>query len=233
MSTRVVYLLALLLMLTPRTSAADPYGLRAPQIPVSGTGLQDYLNSVGELIDVQHAQVDAQLMEMYYLTNSTYTIQLEVGLKEPGLSLGLYDGSTLTDSFVELFPAAAGPGWFAVASFRTAPTRVVVNLFDSDAALVSTRTTLGANRRAIGFFVQGPDGVFYSQDARNPGSAAQVLFYAGTGVNTGSVWIAFEAGARANGADGDFDDAVVFLERNDFVGPVHRTSWGTLKARFR
>ncbi len=233
MFTRVVYLLALLLMLAPRTTAADEYGLRAPQIPVSGTGLQDYLRSIGESIDVQQAQVDAQLMQMYYLTNSTYTFQCELGLKEPGLSLGLYDGSTLTESFVELFPAAAGPGWFVVVSFRTAPARIVVNLFDSMAALVSTRTTLGGNRRAIGFYVQGPDGVFHSQDARNPGGAAQVLFYGGTGVNAGSMWIAFEAGARANGADGDFDDAVVFLERNAFVGPVQRTSWGSLKVRFR
>jgi hypothetical protein len=220
-------------MLAPQTAAADEYGLRAPQIPVSGSGLQDYLDSVGESIDVQQAQVDAQLMQMYYLTNSTYTIQLEVELKDPGLRLGLYDGSTPTDSFVELFSAASGPGWYVIASFRTAPTRIVVNLFDSNAALVSTLTTLGGNRRAIGFYLQGPDGEFYSQDARNPGGAAQVLFYGGTGVNAGSMWIAFEAGARANGADGDFDDSVVFLENNQFVGPVQRTSWGKLKERFR
>ena len=60
-----------------------------------------------------------------------------------------------------------------------------------------------------------------------------MLFYAGTGANAACMWIAFESGARANGADGDFDDAVVFLEINRFVGPLQRTSWGKLKARFR
>lgn len=233
MFTRSVPLLALLLMLSPQASAAQVYGLRVPQIPVSGTGLQGYFGSMGESIDVQQAQVDAQLMQMYLVTNSPYTIQLEVGLKEPGVSLGLYDGSTLTESFVELFPAASGPGWFAIVSFRVAPSRIVVNLFDSNAALVSARTILGGNRQAIGFYVQGPDGVSYSQDARNPGGAAQVLLYRGTGINSGFMWIAFEASARANGADGDFDDAVLFMDKNQFVGPVHRTSWANLKERFR
>src|SRR5262245_33158972 len=142
MLTRIVQLLALLLILSPRITAAAEYGLRDPQIPVSGSGLHDYLLSVGESIDVQQDQVDAQVMQMYYSLNSTYTIQLEIGLKAPGLSLGLYDGSTLAESFVELFPAAAEPGWFAVASFRNSPTRIIVNLFDSQAALVSTQTTL-------------------------------------------------------------------------------------------
>ena len=233
MFARVVPLLALLLLFAPRTAAADEYTLRDPQIPVSGSGLQDFLQWMGESIDVQQAQLDVQLMQTYYGVHFTLTFQMELGPIEPGLSVGLYDGSTLAESFVEVFPVAAGPGWFAVVSFRTAPTRIGVNLFDSNGAFMGTRTTLGGNRRAIGFAVRGPDGAFYSQDARNPGGAAQALFYLGTGITAGSLWTAFEAGTRAGGAEGDFDDAVVFLESNPFITPLQRTSWGQLKERFR
>ncbi len=233
MSIRLVALFSCLIALHGTALAATTYSLRAPQIPVQGGALQGFFIAEGQSLDVQRDQLDAQLMQMYLNTNSTYTIQIECAAKDDGISLGLYDGSTLTPWLAQLFPASAGPGWFAVASFRPSPARVVVNLFDANASLQGTTTFLGGNRQAIGFYAQGPNGVIYSQDSRNPGGAAQVLFFAGISVYSGAMWIAFEASARAAGADDDFDDAVLLLEQNIFVGPVQHTSWGSLKKRFR
>jgi hypothetical protein len=215
-------------------SAATDYALRSPQIEVLGGGLQSFLNGYGEPIDVQHDQIDAQLMQSYVSSNSTFSVQIELLAKDDGLSLGIYDGSTLTPWSAELFPLTAGPGWFVVASFRLSPTRLVVNLFDANASLQGTTTALGGNRQAMGIYLQGPSGTFFSQDDRNPGGAAQVLFYKGAYArNYTAIYIAHESGARSSGADNDFDDAVMLLEKDVFVGAVEHTSWRALKQRFR
>ena len=72
--------------------------------------------------------------------------------------------------------------------------------------------------------------LFYTQDARNPGGNPQALTYAGTGINSGSWWLAWEDTPFAGGDD-DFCDALLFLESVNPV-PVNKTSWGSLKARF-
>ena len=59
-----------------------------------------------------------------------------------------------------------------------------------------------------------------------------MLSYAGTGVNTGSWWLAMEDLTTSQGSDYDFDDAVLFLESVNPT-PVEATTWGAVKARFR
>ncbi len=206
--------------------------LRVPQIAVGGGGLQGYLNSVGESINVNTDQNAAQRWASTVSNNSTFTIQVELAGNAASNSLGLYNASTVGAPLLyQVFPGAATAGWFAVASFRTAPVRVVVNLFDANAALQGTVTYLGADKNDFGFYLMGPGGLFYTQDSRNGGNA-QALTYAATGINSGSWWLCWEDLAIGGGSDQDYDDAVLFLESVNPV-PVSQTSWGQLKSRFR
>ena len=89
-----------------------------------------------------------------------------------------------------------------------------------------------ADRSNFGFYISGPGGTFYTQDARNPNSAAQAVTFAGTGINAGSWFLCFEETDLANSSDQDYDDAVLFLESVNPT-PVSKTSWGALKSRFQ
>lgn len=224
-ATAVLSLFAVALAASPASAA-----LRAPQIAVAGGTLQGYLNSVGEAINVNTDQQDVQRWQSTVSNNSTFTIQIELSGNSGSNTIGLYNAGDLAPPLYQVFPGAATTGWFAVASFRTAPVRVVVNLFDNTASNVGTTTYLGANRDDFGFYLTGQAGTLYTQDSRN-GGAAQALTYAGTGVNSGNWWLCWEDLTAAAGADFDFDDAVLFLESVNPT-PVARTSWGELKKRF-
>jgi hypothetical protein len=229
--TRVVASLALGALLTTAASAA----LRSPQVVVNGGSLQGYLNSKGESINVLTDQDAAQTLTSTVSGNSTFTLMIEFAGNAGSNSYGIYNGGDVAPALYQVFPGAAAAGWFAVASFRTSPTRVVVNLFDDNAVLQGTNTYLGADRNNFGFYLQqgfGANQVLYSQDARNTGSNPQMLIYPGTGDNSGSWWLAMEDLTPAQGADNDFDDAVLFLESVNPV-PTETTTWGSLKARFR
>ena len=218
--------LCLLLVHAPAHAA-----LRSPQVAVNGTGLQWYLDWVGEHINVQTDQQDVQVFEPIVSMNSPTTYQFEVGPKDPDLEIGIYDGHLSSPDLVPVLPTSSAPGWFVVVSFRKNPDRVVINLFDASANFFGSQTHLGMTASGFGFYLKGPGGTLYSQDARNPGGAAQALYFAGTGIDAGNWWIAFES-APVPGSDQDFDDAVLFSEVATGV-PVRSTTWATLKARFR
>lgn len=204
---------------------------RAPQVHVNGSALQQYFNSVGEVINVQADQRDVELLRAPS-NFSSYSLQFEFA-GPPGNTVGVYNGHAVPGTLMTLFPNVATTSWFAVASWRTAPVRVVVNLFDNNAAFLGTTTYLGADRNAIGFFLTTPHATYFSQDALNPGGGARALFYAGTGVNSGCMWLTWEGGDPP--ADLDFDDVVVFIEGGSSspIVPVHHATWGAVKARFR
>lgn len=228
--------LALIAVAATPTLAQTPQP-RSPQVAIGGTGLQVYLVTVGESIDVLHDQIIGELARSTVFGGSTFTILLELGQTSSGTVFGLYNGHDANPVLMPLFPATATTSWFAVVSYRTSPTRATMNVFDEFATLRSTQTILGADRNAIGFYASGPAGTFYSQDHLNPGGAAQCLFFRGTGVNAGTMWLALEGQPFASG-DRDFDDQIVFLESGSLgstpgiVDNVH-TSWGQLKTRFR
>ena len=206
--------------------------LRSPQVPVAGGTLQAYLNSVGESINVLTDQQAVFEWASTVSNNSTFTIQVELSGNANSNTIGLYNASAIVPPLYLVFPGVATAGWFAVASFRTGPTRVVVNLFDSNANLVANVTYLGADRNDFGFYLSpNPSTVFYTQDARNPGGNPQALTYAGTGLNSGSWWLCWEDAPFVSDQS-DFDDAVLFLESVNPT-PVNHTSWGSLKSRFR
>lgn len=205
---------------------------RNPQVTVNGSGLLDYLASVGEQIDPTRDQVEAGLFASSVSINSTYSIQVEIDVRQDSTSIGFYNGHDAAPALMEIFPTQAKRWWFAVFSYRRNPTRGVMSLFDETAAFRGTITYLGADRDAIGIYVSGPHGTWYSQDDRN-GGKARMLFYKGTGLNTGQAWVAMETGAGGI-ADDDFDDVVLYAETYPVsLTPIRHTSWGELKARFR
>jgi hypothetical protein len=227
---RLVTIFVSMLMLAAFAASASA-ALRGPQIVVNGGTLQGYLNSVGEAINVNTDQQDIQRWTSTVSNNSTFSIQVEFSPNAASNSVGLYNAALAAPPLYQVFPGAATAGWFAIASFRTAPIRVVVNLFDNTAALIGTNTYLGADKNDFGFYLQQQAGaVLYTQDSRNGGNA-QALTYSGTGINSGSWWLCWEDQTPAQGADNDFDDFVLFLESVNPT-PVSKTTWGQLKKQF-
>ncbi len=226
-ATILVGLIALVAVVGTASAA-----LRSPQVPVVGGCLQGYLNSQGESINVLTDQNAVQRWAATVSNNSTFTFQIELSGNAASNTIGIYNASAGVPTLFQVFPGFAGAGWFATASFRTAPVRVVVNLFDATATFQGTNTYLGADRNDFAFYLQGPGGTFFQQDARNGGNA-QALTYAGTGINVGSWWMAWEDTPLA-GSDHGYCNAVLFLESINPAAPVpvSKTTWGSLKARF-
>ena len=231
LATMIMGLIALVMAVGSASAA-----LRSPQVTVNGGTLQGYLNGVGESINVSTDQQDVQRWMATVSNNSTFTLQVEFAGNAGTNEYGIYNASgPVNPALYMCFPGAATNGWFAIASFRTAPTRVIINIFDASASATPFSAVYpGADRNDFGFYLkQNPNGLtFYTQDARNPGSLAQALTFKGTGINTGSWWLCFEDLTVSQGADYDFDDAVLFLESVNPT-PVSSTSWGELKKRFR
>ena len=222
--------LCVLAMLLPRDAGAAP---RVPQVPISGSELQTFMIGLGESIDVHTDQDATSFLSQQLSPNSTFTIQVELLAKPAGFSAGIYDAAVPDPSPFEVFPAMAGPGWFAAISFRTAPVRAVVVLLDDQASVRSSVTYFGANKSAIGFYLGTPGGRFYSQDVRNPQGDPHLLFFRGTGRNIGDWWITGEELSLSGGAEGDFDDIVLYVDAFECVCEVQRSTWATVKARFR
>jgi hypothetical protein len=149
-----------------------------------------------------------------------------------GSTFGAYNAAAATPSLYHIAPGAAVTGWFSNASFRTSPTRMVVNLFDNNEALQGSTTYLAGppDPTNLGVYFQSVGGTFYSQDSRNAGAAARILAYNGTGSRTGWTWFVCETGA---GPGGDYADAIALLNLSLAPVPVSQANWGTLKQRFR
>lgn len=216
-----------LLILTSALAHSAP---RVPQIPVSGTALATFFASQGQTIDVNSQQLDLQTLSL------PATASFEVhsfDLAGTSGSFGGYNTAPATPALYVIAPGAASTGWFSAAAFRTGPTRLVVNLFDSGDAFQGSSTYLTGppDASAFAFYDQTAGGsTFYMQDARNPGGAARILAYNGTGSRAGWTWFACETGA---GPGGDFADFVALVNLSLAPVPVSHTDWGTLKQRFR
>lgn len=211
--------------------------LRVPQVPVAGPSLQSYFGSVGETINVLTDQENVQRWSSTVSGNTSFTIQLELSANGAANTIGLYNASLAAPPLYQVFPGAATTGWFASASFRTGPQRVIVTLFDPNAVIQGQTVYIGADANDFGFYLLGPAGLFFTQDVRNPGALPHALAFKATGANSGNWWLAFEDGgpggpAVAPPGEPDFDDCVLFMESVNPT-PVSATSWGALKQRFR
>ncbi len=209
--------------------AASP---RSPQVIVSGGTLQTYLNGKGESINVGSDQVDIQTWKSTISGNSALTLQISLG-GVGGNEIGLYGAHSHATRF-PIFPATAPAGWFAVVSLRSVAPKLIINLFD-EVGQHQTRTAVtNFEIDNFGYYIKNVDnGVGHTEDGHNPNNSPSALTYAGTGDNTGCWWLCFEDRLYGDGGrDNDFDDAVLLLESVNPT-PVTKTTWASVKARFR
>jgi hypothetical protein len=205
--------------------------LRVPQVPVLGGSLQAYLNSVPQTINVLTDQDATQAWTHTSSNTTTYTIMLEASPNANVLQFGLYNASAAIPPLFFLTSGSVGPQGYSTATFMPGNI-LVVNRFDSNANFLSTTTFGGVDPTNFGFYLSGPNGTYYTQDARNPGGKAQAVSFKGTGSANGTWWLCFEESSVAAGSDQDFDDLVIMMESVNTT-PVNKTTWGQLKARFR
>ena len=210
------------------TAAIAHAAARVPQVPVSGTALATFFASQGQTIDVNNQQLDLQTMDL----SSTPAFEAHVFGTDLGATFGGYNTALAVPPLYIIVPGAATTGWFSSTSFRTSPTRVVVNLFDASDALQGSTTYLSGppDPSTFGFYAQSAGGVFYTQDVRNAGGTVRILAYNGTGSRTGWTWFACETGA---GPGGDYADYIALVNLSLAPVPALKTDWGTLKQRFR
>ena len=215
-------LFAFLLVAPPPAAAA----LRSPQVPVAGGALATFFASQGQAINPATDQQDLQQLSVAPGTGFGFIAHGP----DVTADAGVYNTLLASPPLYQVWPGAAEPGWFTVCSFRTAPIRLVVNLFDEQSAIQGSTTYLGADPSAFGIYGLGAGGTVYQQDARNPLGAARILTYSGTGAQQGSTWFAIETGSTTGG---DFADLILLVNLALAPVDVEHTSWGTLKRRFR
>lgn len=234
------YSLAALACLTAFAVAAldtTPARAEARQVTFASGSLQGYLNGVGEsAINVDaHQVVDAQRWKTTVSGNSAMTLMIEIAADANGNSIGVYNAGDVSPTLFEIFPGTALAGQYAMASFRGSPVNELrVTLFNADGSVASTLLPYtGVTTNNFGYYISNSSGTGYSQDARNAGELARMLVFKGTGDNLGNWWMCFEDNNPAGlPEERDFDDAVLFVESVNPT-PVARTSWGSLKSRFR
>ena len=228
--------------LLPATASA---ALRAEQINVSGTALQTELTAKDGGILAEGDQQDIQRWKRTVSGNATFTFLIEIGGNAGRNAVGVYnavgEGGTPGDRY-EIFPTEAQQGWFATASFRTDNT-LKVTLFNDIGNVQSTLITgNGVDYDDFSFYIENGQIVRFGQDFLNPGATVQerahLLVYNGTGANQGCFFLCFENGLPADPAllvvdeTRDFDDVIMFVESVNPT-PVARTTWASLKSRFR
>jgi hypothetical protein len=205
--------------------------LRSPQIPVVGGGLQAYLTSVGQTINVNTDQDATQVWTHTVSGTTTFTIEFQSSPNATVQQFGLYNASAAIPPLFFLMSGSVGPLGFSTATFKPGNI-LVVNRFDALGNFLSTTTFGGVDGSNFGFYLSTPGGTVFTEDSRNPGSAAHALSFRGTGADAGTWWLAWDEAEAAGPSDQDFDDCVILMESVNPT-PVNNTTWGTLKARFR
>ena len=204
--------------------------LRSPQVPVVGGGLQAYLISVGESINVNTDQQAIQSWSHTVSGTTTYTVQFQSSPNAAIQQFGLYNASAVIPPLFFLLSGSVGPLGFSTATFKPGNI-LVVNRFDALGNFLSTTTFGGVDPNNFGFYLSVPAGTVFTQDARNPGGLARAISFMGTGANAGTWWLCWDEPLAGAPGDQDFDDLVVLMESVNPT-PVSKTSWGELKSRF-
>jgi len=208
-------------------------GLCAPQTAFICTGLQNQLNVLGESIDVLTQQQEGLVWATNASSNTTMSIMFQLAgnpnQDEFGI-VGLNAAGGLS-GLCAVFPAGDfNTGYFAVASFRSGD-KLTVNLFDASASVISTTTFTGVDRSRLVYYVKNSNGTFFSHMGYNLDRKVHSLVFAGTNLNQGSWWMAWEDSLDP-GATADFGDGLLFLGALN-PSPVSHATWASVKARFR
>ena len=226
-ATTLLFSLVALVASATLSSAA----LRVPQVPVVGGGLQAYLISVGESINVNTDQDATQSWSHTISGTTTYTVMFQSSPNANIQQFGLYNASAVIPPLFFLLSGSVGPLGFSTATFKPGNI-LVVNRFDALANFLSTTTFGGVDPNNFGFYLSVQAGTVFTQDARNPGGLARAITFQGTGANAGTWWLCWDEPLAGAPGDQDFDDLVVMMESVNPT-PVSKTSWGELKTRFR
>jgi hypothetical protein len=127
----------------------------------------------------------------------------------------------------QVFPGGAVAGWYATLHF--AGGNLTVSLFNNLAVFMGNTFYPGVDRNNFAFYIQGPGGTWFSQDARNfAGPRAQMLAYNSVAL-PGDFWLCWEE--QPSSGLSTFDGVVINVQ-SIRPTPVDRTTWGEVKARY-
>lgn len=216
--------------LVASASIASAFSLRSPQIVYNNGSVQGYLNANDGGINTATDQVNGQVWTTSVSGNATFTLMIELAGNAASNDIGVYNAGAAVPPLYLVFPGAASAGWFATCHF-TSGGSLTVNLFDNNSVLIGQNTFSGVTRNNFGFYLSGPGGLFYSQDARNGGGLPQMLTYAGTGDNYGDYWEVMED-LPNQASDTDFDDAILLIQSVNPT-PANTRTWGSIKSLYK
>jgi hypothetical protein len=205
--------------------------LRVPQVPVVGAGLQAYLTSVGQTINVATDQDANQSWTHTASATTSYTVMFQSSPNANVQQFGLYNAGAAIPPLYFILSGSIGPFGYSTATFKPGAL-MTVNRFDALANFLNTTTYGGVDETNFGFYLTVPAGTVFTQDPRNPGGLARAIVFKGTGSASGNWWLCFDEPGTGGPGDGDFDDLVILMESVNPT-PTHSTTWGALKARFR
>ncbi len=224
-------LLAAVLVLAAAAPRAPAFSLRAPQVAFDSAVLHGDLNAWDGGINPNTDQINAATIAPSGWWNRSFSVLLEAN-PTTGTSIGLYNGSAgATPTLYTLFTTAAKAGYSVWCRVDVAGV-LTVSLFDNTNTFLGMVSYPGANGESLGFYIQSPAGIKYSQDARN-GGLPQVLTYAGTGVNMGDYFECFEPYTYDPTRAGAFAGAILQLIPPLPPLPVRHGTWGALKSAYR
>lgn len=212
-------------------SIAAAFPLRSPQVPFNNGALQAYLNTNDGGINTATDQVDAQRWTTSVSGNTAFTLMIELSANANANGIGVYniDDPNVNPLQFQIFPGFAGNGWSALCNFHSNG-QLFVSLFDQNSNFMGQVSYSNVNGQKFGFYIAGPGGTFYSQDARNGGNP-QMLTYAGTGNNFGDWWECIQDTPYAAG-NSQFIAAVLLLQ-SVVPTPTHVHTFGQIKALYR
>jgi len=129
--------------------------LRSPQVPVNGTALQSFFNAQGQSISAASDQQQPAGFTGLFLTQpATHFAVYAFGKHQDDLVV--YLTSSPSSPLYVISPAGAASGWFTEVSFRDAPVRMVVTLFDATSTFQGATTYLGLGLNFMGLATSGP-----------------------------------------------------------------------------
>jgi hypothetical protein len=227
---RVLPAVAVALQLT--TPPAVALTLRSPQVVFNAAVLQQVFNERGDAINAYTDQLDAP--KLANLSDPATADPNFTLIRGTARAIGLYQPQAGgAPRLIELFPAGASAGAYVASQFTTTGTLRLIR-YDSGYQYLGTDTYPGVARADLGFYIQGDSGPMYSEDALN-GGAPQVLVYAGDASDLHDWFLCFESRPYSPYPSDEFAAGVVDMSPSGtcYCVPVHTSTWGSVKLRYR
>lgn len=229
---RATLLAAFVLLAAAATPALAVF--RPSPVVIDGSStLAAFMSAHDPTINVGLEQDNTQGFGAPLVGTASSSLMIEVTANAAGNAIGVYNQSDKTQRF-QILPAAAQPGWFAVATF-TAPSTMKVNIVDHNGLPVASTTYPGVEIDKFGYYIQNQGGVDdygYTEDDKNAGNAVRALVYRSESTG-GNWWVCFDDNTSDGGeTSSDYDDAVLFIQALQPT-PVTKSTWAAVKQRFR